>query len=91
MELKLTPEPTATPDEDRLLQSDRESLPFPRIDWVELRRAGKAAPLDDDAVARAHEVERAIEDVQRRLDEAHNELDEAYRLPSPDDWPPSAA
>ena len=68
------------------LDSDRESLPFPR--------GGVHGPADEDASpveAIEEELTLRIADIQGRLDALRDEFeDEPIRLES-GDWPPAAA
>ncbi|RMH27750.1 MAG: hypothetical protein D6693_04825 [Planctomycetota bacterium] len=63
-------------------EADLDPIPFP---------SGPGATPADGARAVAHELERSMDEMQRRLDDVRRQLDDAYRLPTPDDGPPSAA
>jgi hypothetical protein len=65
-------------------------IPFPMFGPLDA-----ADPTNEDAADRAlrlaHDIEHTLDEVQRRLDTVKDHLDDAFRLPDPDDWPPTAA
>lgn len=70
---------------------DSSPIPFPTQLGHAAPIAGDRADANDGRLSIARSIEQSLDDVQRRLDEVRHQLDDAFHLPSPDEWPPSAA
>ena len=71
---------------------DSSPIPFPaQLAQTSPARRSFDADIAEGRMNIAHSIERSLDDVQRRLDEVKNQLDDAFHLPTPDEWPPSAA
>ena len=66
-------------------------IPFPTLDAPMSNHRHMDSDNEDGALRITHSIEQSLDDVQRRLDDVRHQLDDAFHLPSPDEWPPSAA